>query len=45
MPDESCLNLETSVLNEVTITEAEHNSILEMQLSILELLASNNDFR
>ena len=43
MPDESCLNLETSTLNEVTITEAEHNSILEMQLFILELLASNND--
>ena len=43
MPDESYLNLETSTLDEVTITEAEHNSILEMQLSILELLAANND--
>ncbi len=43
MVNKSCLNLENTSLKEVKITESEHNSILEMQLSILELLASNKD--
>ena len=43
MESKSCLTLENTSLQEVKITESEHNSILEMQLSILELLASNNN--
>ena len=43
MSKKSCSNLDISVLDEVTISEAQHNSILEMQLFILELLASNKD--
>jgi hypothetical protein len=41
MENGSCLNLENGVIDEVSITEQEHNSILEVQLSILEQLASN----
>jgi hypothetical protein len=43
MENGSCLNLENGVIDEVSITEQEHNSILEVQLSILEQLASNQD--
>lgn len=43
MAGESCTNLETETLEEVSITEKEYNSILGVQSIILEMVALGHD--
>ena len=39
----SCSNLENELLSEVSITDEQFNSILEIQSVILEMIALNNE--